>query len=71
MRIWTVPGVFRPISDSLMLADAVRGWSRPGMRSLDLFTGSGVIAVAAAAGGRGSMGGRRLTARRRLARING
>jgi release factor glutamine methyltransferase len=51
MRIWTVPGVFRPISDSLMLADAVRGWSRPGMRSLDLFTGSGVIAVAAAQAG--------------------
>ena len=43
MRIWTVPGVFRPISDSLMLADAVRGWASPGKRTLDVFTGSGVI----------------------------
>jgi release factor glutamine methyltransferase len=51
MRILTVPGVFRPISDSLLLADAVRGWSRPGTRALDVFTGSGVIAVAAAQGG--------------------
>jgi release factor glutamine methyltransferase len=51
MRILTVPGVFRPISDSLMLAQAVRGWSRPGIRALDLFTGSGVIAIAAARGG--------------------
>lgn len=51
MRILTVPGVFRPISDSLLLAGAVRDWSRPGMRTLDLFTGSGVIAVAAAQGG--------------------
>ncbi len=51
MRILTVPGVFRPISDSLMLADAARAWSRPGTRALDLFTGSGVVAVAAAQGG--------------------
>jgi release factor glutamine methyltransferase len=51
MRILTVPGVFRPISDSLMLAAAVRGWSHPGTRALDLFTGSGVIASAAAQGG--------------------
>jgi release factor glutamine methyltransferase len=51
MRIWTVPGVFRPISDSLMLAGAVRRWARPGLRTLDLFTGSGVIAVSAAQAG--------------------
>jgi release factor glutamine methyltransferase len=51
MRIWTVPGVFRPISDSLMLAEAVRGWSGPGKRTLDVFTGSGVIAVAAGQAG--------------------
>ena len=51
MRLLTAPGVFRPISDSLMLAEAVRRRARPGMRSLDLFTGSGVVAVAAALAG--------------------
>ncbi|MBL8777756.1 MAG: methyltransferase [Acidimicrobiales bacterium] len=45
----TLPGVFAPISDSWQLADAVR--REPllaGSTALDLCTGSGVVAVAAA-----------------------
>jgi release factor glutamine methyltransferase len=43
-----LPGVFRPHSDSLLLADHVRREHLPpGARALDLCTGSGVLAVAA------------------------
>ncbi len=48
MRIFTVPGVFRPRSDSWMLAQAVAERVRPGDSVLDPFTGSGVLALAAA-----------------------
>jgi release factor glutamine methyltransferase len=48
MRIFTVPGVFRPRSDSWMLAKAVAERVRPGDTVLDPFTGSGVLALAAA-----------------------
>ena len=51
MRLLTVPGVFSPRSDAWLLIDAVRGHGPEGMRSLDLFTGSGVVAVATAAAG--------------------
>jgi release factor glutamine methyltransferase len=51
MRILTVPGVFRPRSDSLLLAARVHERVRPGDRVLDPFTGSGVLAVAAALAG--------------------
>jgi release factor glutamine methyltransferase len=51
MRLITVPGVFRPRSDSLLLAERVRERVRPGERVLDPFTGSGVLAVAAAQAG--------------------
>ncbi|MCU1370994.1 MAG: methylase [Ilumatobacteraceae bacterium] len=52
MDLITLPGVFRPISDSQMLADAVgREPIRPGSRSLDLCTGSGIVAIAAAQAG--------------------
>lgn len=45
----TLPGVFTPISDSWQLADAVRREALlPGSDALDLCTGSGVVAVAAA-----------------------
>jgi len=49
VRVATLPGVFRPRSDALLLAAAMRerGLAR-GAAVLDLFTGSGVIAVAAA-----------------------
>jgi release factor glutamine methyltransferase len=51
MRIVTVPGVFRPISDSWMLARAVRERVGDGDEVLDPFTGSGVLAIAAAQAG--------------------
>ena len=49
MRVLKLPGVFRPISDSWMLVDALRRETLPPRaETLDLCTGSGVIAVAAA-----------------------
>jgi release factor glutamine methyltransferase len=49
MRVVTIPGVFRPRSDTWMLVHAVRRATLPqGARVLDLCTGSGVIGVAAA-----------------------
>jgi release factor glutamine methyltransferase len=52
MRLVTLPGVFTPISDSWMLAEAAaEEVARRGGRSLDLCTGSGVVAVASARAG--------------------
>jgi release factor glutamine methyltransferase len=52
VNLVTLPGVFRPISDSWMLAEAVaREGLAPGARTLDLCTGSGVAAIAAAQAG--------------------
>ena len=52
MMLMTPPGVFRPISDSWMLAAAAeREQLGPGHRALDLWTGSGVVAIAAARSG--------------------
>jgi release factor glutamine methyltransferase len=54
MRLLTVPGVFSPISDSWMLARAVRdevARRGPGARVLDVCTGSGVVGVSAALAG--------------------
>jgi release factor glutamine methyltransferase len=51
MRIVAPPGVFRPRSDSWMLADVAREQLRPGDSVLDLCTGSGAIAVATALAG--------------------
>jgi release factor glutamine methyltransferase len=51
MRLFTLPGVFRPISDSWQLADAVceEVRSRSGRpRALEVGTGSGAIAVTVA-----------------------
>jgi release factor glutamine methyltransferase len=48
MRVMTLPGVFRPRSDSWMLARHLCAQIRPGASVLDLCTGSGAIAVAAA-----------------------
>ena len=49
VQLLTLPGVFPPISDSRLLADAVLDEPiGPGAAVLDLCTGSGVIAVAAA-----------------------
>jgi release factor glutamine methyltransferase len=57
MRLVTVPGVFSPISDSWMLARAVReeaarrNTAHPPPRVLDVCTGSGVVGVSAALAG--------------------
>jgi len=49
VRLVVPPGVFRPPSDAWMLVDALRGQTLPPRASvLDLCTGSGVLAVAAA-----------------------
>lgn len=52
MRIVVPPGVFRPRSDTWLLADLIRAEDRiPGSSVLDVCTGSGALAVAAAQGG--------------------
>lgn len=46
------PGVYPPQSDTVLLAEALREAAiRPGARVLDVFTGTGAVAVAAASGG--------------------
>jgi release factor glutamine methyltransferase len=52
MRLAVPPGVFRPISDTWLLADALdRQPLPPGARVLDVCSGSGALAVRAALGG--------------------
>jgi release factor glutamine methyltransferase len=52
VRILTIPGVFKPPSDCWLLADAVRERGlASGARALDVFTGSGALAVASARAG--------------------
>ncbi|HEV2075241.1 MAG TPA: HemK2/MTQ2 family protein methyltransferase [Thermoleophilaceae bacterium] len=51
MRLVTLPGVFRPRSDAWLLVDALRNRVPPGGAVLDVFTGSGVVAIAAARAG--------------------
>lgn len=52
MRIVTLPGVFAPRSDTWLLADVLRGQATlAGADVLELGTGSGAIAIAAARGG--------------------
>jgi release factor glutamine methyltransferase len=49
MRLFTLPGVFRPRPDSWMLARALAAEGlAPGARVLDVCTGSGVLAITAA-----------------------
>jgi len=49
VRLVTLPGVFRPISDTWLLADTLDGEPLlPGARVLDLCSGSGALAVRAA-----------------------
>lgn len=51
MRLVTVPGVFRPRSDSRLLAARVAERANPGESFLDPFTGSGILPIAAAGAG--------------------
>jgi release factor glutamine methyltransferase len=51
MRVLTIPGVFRPRSDSRLLARLLAAVIEPGRTVLDPFTGTGVLAVTAALAG--------------------
>jgi release factor glutamine methyltransferase len=55
MRLVVMPGVFRPHSDSWMLARRLRGELEPGASVADVCTGSGVLAVSAAMAGAGKV----------------
>jgi release factor glutamine methyltransferase len=55
MRIVTLPGVFRPHSDTWLLAAHLRDQLRPGAAVLDVCTGSGALAVTAARHGAGAV----------------
>jgi release factor glutamine methyltransferase len=77
VRIVTLPGVFRPHSDTWLLATCLRGQPLPPAASvLDLCTGSGALAVAAARRGAGrvtaiDVSRRAVVAARMNARLNG
>jgi release factor glutamine methyltransferase len=51
MDLLTPPGVFHPISDSWLLAEAAKAECRGACSVLDLCTGTGVVALAAAEAG--------------------
>jgi release factor glutamine methyltransferase len=51
MRLFTPPGVFRPRSDSMLLAHLLARTVGPGRTVLDPFAGSGVLAISAALAG--------------------
>lgn len=75
MRVITVPGVFEPRSDTWMLVDAISEQAVAGMDVLELCTGSGVVAVAAALRGANvtatDVSRRALLSARLNARVNG
>ena len=54
MRVVTLPGVFRPRSDTWLLAAHLRAQLRPGATVLDVCTGSGALAIAGAQAGAGA-----------------
>lgn len=66
------PGVFRPRSDTVLLAGHIRRAVRPGSHVLDLCTGSGMLAIAAARGGAAEVTATDISRRAVLAaRLNG
>lgn len=73
MRLLRVPGVFRPISDSWLLASVIRRERlAPGARVLDLCTGSGLLAVVGGLSGAGEVVAVDVSRRALLsARLNG
>jgi release factor glutamine methyltransferase len=76
VRLIVMPGVFRPISDSRLLADCLRRELSPGARVADICTGSGVLAVTAALHGAGAVSAtdcsrRAVWSARLNARLNG
>jgi release factor glutamine methyltransferase len=73
VRLLRLPGVFEPPSDSWLLIDVMRSHDLArGRRVLDVFTGSGVIAVAAGRAGASSVTAVDISRRAALcARVNG
>jgi release factor glutamine methyltransferase len=76
MRLIALPGVFRPLSDTRLLAECLRGELRPGAHVADICTGTGLLAVTAAVHGAGAVSAtdssRRAVLNARLnARLNG
>ena len=76
MRIMTLPGVFRPISDSRLLAECARQELTPAASAVDVCTGSGAIAIAMAQAGAASVSAidasrRAVLSARVNARLNG
>lgn len=55
MWLFRPPGVYRPQEDTRLLADTVRRAAVPGVRVLDVGTGTGVLALVAARGGAGQV----------------
>ena len=72
MRLMVLPGVLRPLSDGRLLASQVRrAQLAKGARVLDMFTGSGALAIAAAQDGAAAVTAADLSRRAALnARIN-
>lgn len=71
MRLFRLPGVHRPVSDTWMLADAMRQESLDGAVVADLCAGTGALAICAAQAGASSVVAVDLTLRAALsARIN-
>ncbi|HEX2312488.1 MAG TPA: methyltransferase, partial [Thermomonospora sp.] len=72
MLILRPPGVYPPQGDTVLLADALReAGVPPGARVLDVCTGTGVVALAAALGGARSVTATDISARAVLAaRLN-
>ncbi|HEX2052516.1 MAG TPA: HemK2/MTQ2 family protein methyltransferase [Actinomycetota bacterium] len=76
MKLLRLPGVHKPVSDTWILADAMRQELRPGARVADICTGTGALAISAAQAGAGEVVGVDLTLRavvfaRLNARLNG
>lgn len=76
MRTLPLPGVFRPHSDSRMLATVVARRTGPADSVLDLCTGSGIVAISAAGAGARTvtavdLSRRAVLAARANARLNG
>lgn len=71
MKLVRLPGVHRPVSDTWLLAGAMRAEGLAGRNVLDLCTGTGALAVSAALGGASSVTAVDLTAvAARCARLN-
>lgn len=62
VKLLRLPGVHRPVSDTWLLAEAMRAEGLPGKSVLDLCTGTGALAISAALGGASSVNAVDLTA---------